>query len=218
LLFRIFEESVMPTYSRVKPGHLLGEQWFSKAGLDEQADAYVAYLIERGYARETVERYYRSVAHFVHWRSPLGAALCDISEPMVKRFLDGHLPKCRCAARCCRSRTDLRAALRQFLAMLGQTDLRQYAGISKAIAKELRDFTHYLIEVRGLSDSTCAAQRRHVLKFLVDRFGPNSVSISKLSPTDVVRFVMRRTSGLVPSAVKSLGISLRSYFLFKARG
>lgn len=206
----------MSTYSRVKSGHLLGEQWFSKAGLDEQADAYVAYLIERGYARETVERYYRSVAHFVHWSSPVGVALCDISEPMVKRFLDGHLPKCRCAARCCRSRTDIRAALRQFLAMLGQTDLRQNAESSKAIAKELRDFTHYLIEVRGLSDSTCAAHRRHVLEFLVDRFGPNSVSISKLSPTDVVRFVMRRTSGLVPSAVKSLGISLRSYFLFKA--
>jgi hypothetical protein len=30
----------MPIYSRVKPGHLLGEQWFSKAGLDEQAEIF----------------------------------------------------------------------------------------------------------------------------------------------------------------------------------
>jgi len=206
----------MPTYSRIKPGHLLSEQWFAMAAMETHADAYVLYLTERGYARETVECYFRSVAHFVHWNSRRGVALSKIDEAIINQFLDEHLPHCRCAARCRRTRVDVRAALKQFFAMLGQTHLRQIPDIPTAIAKELDDFTLHLVEVRGLSVSTCAVQRRHVLEFLVDRFGTNSVRISALVPADVIRFVMHRTSGLVPSAVKDIGISLRSYFRFKA--
>ncbi|WP_349606106.1 site-specific integrase [Cupriavidus sp. DF5525] len=206
----------MPTYSRIKPGHLLSERWFAKAALGAHADAYVHYLTERGYARETVECYFRSVAHFVHWNSLRGVVLREMDEAVINRFLDGHLPHCRCAPRCRRTRADVHAALKHFFAMLGQTTSRQTPGIPQAITKELDEFNHHLVEVRGLSDSTCTIRRRHVLEFLVDRFGKSAVRISKLTPANVVHFVMRRTSGLVPCAVKSLGISLRSYFLFKA--
>ena len=41
----------MSMYSRIKPGQILGEQWFSKAALAAHADAYVDYLTERGYDR-----------------------------------------------------------------------------------------------------------------------------------------------------------------------
>ena len=104
----------MSMYSRIKPGQILGEQWFSKAALAAHADAYVDYLTERGYAVETVERYFRCVAHFVHWLSERGAGLSDINEAIVNRFLDQHLPHCRCAPRCRRTRNDASAALRHF--------------------------------------------------------------------------------------------------------
>ncbi|WP_165848140.1 site-specific integrase [Paraburkholderia lacunae] len=87
----------MPTYSRIKRGHILGRQWFAKAALEAHADAYVLYLSERGYAAETVQCYLRSVAHFVHWISQRGVGLGDISESAITRYLACHLPRCRCA-------------------------------------------------------------------------------------------------------------------------
>lgn len=206
----------MPEYSRIKPGHILGERWFAEAALGVHADAYVHYLTERGYAPETVECYFRSVAHFVHWISQQGVALGDIREGLINQFLDGHLPRCRCSPRCRRTRVDVRAALKHFFALLGRGREPLPPHVPDSIARELKDFNRHLVEVRGLSDSTCSVRRLHVLEFLVDQFGKSPVCISKLVPGDVVRFVMRRTRGLAPATVKGVGISLRSYLLFKA--
>jgi len=207
----------MPTYSRIKPGHLLGERWFAKAALGTHADAYIHYLTERGYARETVECYFMSVAHFVHWISQQDIAFFDISEAIIDRFLYGHLPHCRCAPQCRRTRTDVRAAVKHFSAMLDDARPQQQTpGIPAVIAAELANFRRHLVEVRGLCESTWTVRLRHVHEFLSDRFGTGPILISQLLPADVVSFVMRRTRGLAPGAVKSIGISLRGYFLFKA--
>jgi integrase/recombinase XerD len=206
----------MSTYSRTKPGQILGERWFAETALEAHADAYVHYLTERGYAAETVKCYFRCVAHFVHWLSQEGASLCDVNETMINRFLDRHLLRCRCAPRCRRSRIDASAALKHFFTIFCDTQSQQIPSAPTAIARELVEFKRHLIEVRGLSDSTCTVQLRHVHEFLVDHFGTSPVRISKLIPPDVVRFVMRRTHGLAPSTVKGVGISLRSYFAFKA--
>lgn len=90
------------------------------------------------------------------------------------------------------------------------------SAISAVIEREVTVFNHHLTEVRGLSDSTCSLRCRHVFEFLVDRFGSGPVNISNLVPLEVARFVLRRTRALAPSAVKTVGISLRSYFIFKA--
>lgn len=209
----------MPKYSRIKPGHLLGQQWFEEATLRTHADAYVQYLTERGYARETVECYFRSVAHFVHWISKRDIYLCDINESTVNQFLDRHLPHCRCAPRCRHTRTDVRAGLKHFFAMLdGSQPQHLTPNVSVPIAAELAEFKRHLAEVRGLSDSTCTVRLRQTYEFLVDHFGARPVQVSTLTPSDIVRFVMRRTSGLAPATVKGIGISLRSYLLFKASG
>ena len=100
--------------------------------------------------------------------------------------------------------------------MLGKVQTHLVPSVSASIAAELAGFERHLVEVRGLSDSTCTVRRRDVLEFLVDRFGTSTVRISKLVPADVVRFVMRRTRGLAPGSVRSVILSLRSYFLFKA--
>lgn len=205
----------MPKYSRLKPGHILAQRWFAKADLEADAGAYVRYLAERGYARETVECYFRSVAHFAHWMSQQGIAFRDVDDVMIDRFLRGHLPHCQCAPLCRRTRADVHAALKHFRDMLGIARAAPVSTVSAAIAAELANLNRHLVEVRGLSESTCCVRRGHVLEFLVDRFGTGSVDISKLVPADVVSFVMRRTRGLAPNAVKSVGISLRSYFLFK---
>ena len=206
----------MPMSSRLKPGHILAQRWFARAEVEVEADRYVRYLAERGYARDTVERYFRSVAHFVHWVSQRDVALCDLSESQVNQFLHVHLPHCRCARQCCRTEVDARAALKHFFAMLGNTQTKPVPSVSTSIAAELAGFERHLIEVRGLANSTCTVRLRDVRQFLVDRFGTSTVRVSTLVSADVVRFVMRRTTGLGPGSVNSVVLSLRSYFRFKA--
>ncbi len=70
----------MPKHSRLRPGHILAERWFAKAGLEAPADLFHRYLAERGYAAETVESYFRSVAHFVHWASQQGTTLSEADD------------------------------------------------------------------------------------------------------------------------------------------
>ena len=72
------------------------------------------------------------------------------------------------------------------------------------------------MEVRGLSESTRHVRRRHIGEFFADYFHEQPIEISKIAPADVVRFVMRRTRGLTPGSVKSVGGSLHSYLRFKA--
>jgi len=60
----------------------------------------------------------RGVAHFAHWSSSRLAVIERLDDSLVRRFIDGHLPRCECAARCVRGRVNARAALVHLLTML----------------------------------------------------------------------------------------------------
>jgi integrase/recombinase XerD len=206
----------MPKYSRLRSGHILARRWFAKAGLEAHADAYIRYLTEHGYAVPTVECYFRCVAHFLHWAVQQHAAFHDVGDALIDRFIHGHLPHCQCAPQCRRTSADVHAALMHFLDMYGIARATPTPIVSASIDAELAIFTRYMTEVRGLSESTRHVRRRHIGEFLADCFHEQPIEISKIAPADVVRFVMRRTRGLTPGSVKSVGGSLHSYLRFKA--
>jgi site-specific recombinase XerD len=193
-------------------------EWFAQAALGISADSYIQCLTERGYAAESVKAYFRSVAHFSHWFARQRADLADFSEDLIDRFLHSHLPTCRCAPRCVRSRNTVNAALVLLLGMLrdnGQC-IQPLSKVPDAIEKELADFDRYLIEVRGVSVTTRAPRLRHLRDFLIDHFGTRTVNLSTLTAADITRFMRRYTADWAPASVKAAGISLRSYFSFKA--
>jgi integrase len=196
------------------------EGWFAAAGLVAQRAAYVQYLTERGYGTRTIKVYFRCVAHFVHWFTERGVGASQITEALIERFLDRHLPHCRCHClkRFLRVRCQVRPALGHFLAMLRSegTCPRQPTTDSSVIATELRAFRQHLIEVRGLCEGTCSSRLRYVRDFLIDRFRGGPVRIPLLTPIDVCRFMRRYTVGWAPCSIKEVANSLRSYFLFKA--
>jgi site-specific recombinase XerD len=132
----------MVHHTRFRPGQRRSEEWLAAASLSSSADAYVQYLTERGYAAESIKGYFRSVAHFAHWLTQRGFRARDIRESLIDRFLDRHLPGCRCARQCWRARSEVRAALRQFLKMLriGGVCPEKASTIPAAIAAELEDF------------------------------------------------------------------------------
>jgi site-specific recombinase XerD len=208
----------MVRHTRFRSGQQPSEEWFAAASLEDTGAAYVQYLTERGYAAGSIKGYFGSVAHFVHWLTQRRFRAGDICESLIDRFLDRHLPGCRCAPQCWRARSEVRAALRQFLKMLRLIGVcaRKLPVIPAAIAAELEDFDRHLMDVRGLAASTRAIRMRHLLDFLTDRFGAGTVTVSALAPADVADFMTRYTAGRAPGSVKATGISLRSYFMLKA--
>lgn len=208
----------MSTSTRTKPGQSRNWEWFAALGI--RADDYVHYLDERGYAEGTINGYTGSVAHFAYWLSRKRGDIPPlIDEVVINRFLDRHLQHCRCAAKCRRSRHEARAALRHLLAMLranGTCPQTIPEPAATAITAELAEFNRYLVEARGLSNSTCAVRLRHISDFLADRFGAGPLCVAMLTPRDVAHFVARYTRQWVPASVKTIGDSLRSYFRFLA--
>jgi integrase/recombinase XerD len=192
--------------------------WFSDTELSFSADAYVRYLNERGYSPQTLAVYLESVAHFAHWSTRQRIGLAEINEDAVGRFLNQHLPICRCARRCQRTRHGVRAALVHLLKLLragGRIAPRKSADPA-TVAEEIHCFEHYLEQVCGLSPVTCRVRLQRVRAFLLDGFAAGHSRISAVKPADVVRFMAKYTQGWAASSKRAAGDSLRSYFRFKA--
>ncbi|OUL73404.1 hypothetical protein CA603_43770 [Paraburkholderia hospita] len=206
----------MLTHSRPRPGHILAQRWLVQYGMEAHAASYRRYLTKRGYSHNTIERYYRGLAHFAHWISEQGIGLREVDDALIDRFLFVHLLHCHCAPKCERSRTSIHAALKLFIEMRGIARAEPISSVSTAISREVADFDRHMSEVRGLSESSRYVRRRDVTEFLVDRFGSGLIRIANLCPSDIENFVLRRTRGLAPSTIKGVGIALRSYFLFKS--
>jgi len=192
--------------------------WFSDTELGSNADAYVRTLSDRGYALPTISIYLESVAHFAHWCARRRIDLREINEGAAERFLNRHLPICRCALRCQRSRHSVRAALAHLLDLL-RTEGRitpKRSPDPTAIVGEICRFGHYLTQVCGLSPATCSVRLQRVRAFLLDGFATGRIRISTLKPADVIRFLAKYTQGWAASSKRAAGDSLRSYFRFKA--
>jgi integrase/recombinase XerD len=207
----------MVTRTRFRSAQRRSEDWFATASLGDTADAFLQYLTERGYAAESIQGYFRSVAHFVHWCTRRRLAVKGIRESRVDQFLNDHLPQCRCAPRCYRTRAEVRAALRLFFKMLGTDGIvrQKMSTVPMAITAELEEFDRHLVEARGLATSTRAVRIRHLQDFLIDRFGAGPLMVKALTPPDVASFMTRYTAGWAPGSIKAAGTSLRSYFMFK---
>jgi integrase/recombinase XerD len=192
--------------------------WFSGTELSSSVDAYVRYLRERGYSPQTLTVYLESVAHFAHWSARQCIGLAEIHEGVIGRFLNRHLPVCRCAQRCQRTRHGVRAALVHLLRLLrteGRIAPRMSADPA-TVAEEINRFEHYLTQVCGLSPVTCKVRLQRVRAFLLDGFSAGRTRISAVKPAHVVRFMTKYTQGWAASSKRAAGDSLRSYFRFKA--
>lgn len=199
--------------------YALAHQWLADSPLSNNADAYVRYLVERGYGTRTIEGYFNGVAHFAHWSRSQQVGLGDIDQALVNRFMDEHLQVCRCAIRCRRARHEIRAALGHLLAMLCAKGHCVQAGnalVSTSIATELEGFDRHLTEVRGLVPTTRSVRLRHLRDFLTHSFGAGSLHLNRLGPSDVIRFIADYTADWAPASIHAVTTSLRCYFAFRA--
>jgi integrase/recombinase XerD len=195
----------------------VAREWIAGSAFNVSADAYVQYLTKRGYAARTIAGYFGSIAHFAHWIGEQRVRPSDLNEGLIQRFVDEHLPDCRCASRCCRRPTMARAALGHLLAMLRASAqcAPQITTGSIEITAELEDFDCHLANVRGLAPVTRSTRMRHLRHFLIDCFDNRPVQLGALGVADVHRFMVHYTAEWVPASIRVVNTSLRSYFAFR---
>ena len=191
--------------------------WLTDSVLKSSYQAYLSYLIGRGYSLWSVRKYLCSVAHLAYWLRKRRVKLSQIDEALIRHFLDEHLPRCDCPLRTPRCRNHIRSALKHLL-----TVLRQRADIPprpdftpRLIREELKEFDAHLDQVCGLAPSTRTLRTRIVRTFLLEQFGKAKIDMTQLKPDHVHRFVVSHLTGCKPSTGKVLEIALRSYLRFR---
>lgn len=191
--------------------------WHFDSKLSPYVDAFLHYLSERGYAPKTIDTYFGCVAHFAYWMRRRRLAVHRLDEGTVWRFLDEHLPSCDCPTPVCRTRTDLRAALRHLLVVLRvQGVISEPAPAATSVDKELHRFDDYMGRVRGLAANTRVLYLRPVRRLLEAQFGKRCVVFSAITPEAVRRFVVNENERYsTPASFASVVSALRSYFRFR---
>lgn len=194
-------------------------EWLIGTPLESIAAFYVEHLIGHGYAMRTMCAYVAGIAHFSHWLAGEHTGLSKIDETVVRRFLERHLPRCRCPQYQRRTIINCGAALGHLLKYLRLH--RQVAAapplkIPVLIERDLKDFEQHLLRVRGVGKTTCYYRLNCIRAFYLQQFGTGPVLMSCLECEDIGRFITRYTSPWTVASRNTVCVSLRGYLRFKA--
>lgn len=183
--------------------------------LGPELEQLAVHLLERGYGRGTIQQYLQAAEHFGQWLGRAGRSK-PIDEPLVRRFLDKHLPHCRCRIPCPCSRTQVRAALTHLLRLVAARrgeSFRTAAAITP-IEAIIRVFDQHMRDACGLAEATRLYRRRYASEFLTAKFGCKQIDFHRLGPTDTMGFVAGYAARCSPATAQVAGSSLRCFLRF----
>jgi integrase/recombinase XerD len=177
-------------------------------------DEYAAYMISRRYAVDHMRQNRTAAEHFVFWlQSQKLLSPVKVDEPLIQKFINKHIPICKCPKPAPRYRPMLYSALNIFLRMQ-QVGVQEEKVSTSEIDIVLDKFDDYLVRVCGLARNTRLYHQRHLKIFLKGFFSDDKVRLDRLDPSNVRDFLYdniqhykRRTFGLFV-------YSLRSFFKY----
>jgi site-specific recombinase XerD len=181
-------------------------------------DAFMRYLVERGYARQTALSYVSYAGHFLHWVKLSHIDFLEISEKRTRQFLDDHLPHCACGWSKSRDQREAHAALGHMLVVLRTIGVAvPRPVIATPVDEELLRFDDYMGNVRGLGLKTRKSVLRITRVLLLDRFGDRPVVFTAIKPQHIRSCFARLTErSRSPLSTGSFVSALRSYFRYRA--
>lgn len=89
--------------------HRRPTDWLLDSQLAPYVDTFTHYFSKRRYSAHTTVTKLACIAHFGRWLSLCRLDIHRIDENVVQRFLDEHLPQCKCVRPVRRNRNELRA-------------------------------------------------------------------------------------------------------------
>jgi len=195
---------------------LFDARW-EDAPLGPEAIRLVVWLRERGFAERTRRDYGHAA---VHLGRVLREASADtgpqaLDETIVERFIDKHLPVCRCYHRRPGRRADAaRRGLGHLLTMLREE------GMIPPLVQEhppyhdlLEDHCRFLRSDRGLAETTVTNYRRYLRDFLISREDAvDPDELARLTAEDLLTFGLGRGEALGATAWNHMALALSSFY------
>lgn len=183
--------------------------------LSESIGALLDYLGDRGYTLETIQTYAQACEHFGRWLRLRKISPRKVDDKTVHRFLNGHLPKCRCPLPSPRHLRTVRSALRHLLVVLRKRNLCDIPLHKPSfIDQSIESFNTHMEKTCGLVLATCVSRTRYVREFLKFKFGTRPLHFDKLEASDLIRFVSNRAEQCKPGTAQVIATSLRCYLRF----
>lgn len=181
--------------------------------LAEVIEGFAVYLSQRGNAPTTTQEYVRSAGHFAHWLSVEAIPPGKLGQEIVDRFLDEHLPRCRCAVP--GSVHHARLALSHLLCFLHETGRIPPASKGKPTAVDLAiaQYEAHMVRTRGATPQTCSVYVRYVREFLESKAMRRG--LAGLGVGQVMDFVATRFMQCKPGTAKLVATALRSFLRFE---
>lgn len=168
-------------------------------------------LSQQGYAGTTTWRYVRAITRFLEWLPRQTILASADVETAIARFLDCHLPSCRCRPRCPERKTS-RAALGHMKRIMRSDGHDRNRSCSlDPVEEKLQGFDGYLRDVCGLSEATRLQRRRIVrgfLRFLFDNMA--AIDDANLSQ-GLAAYVVSSAHPRTPGSMAAVATGLRSY-------
>jgi len=175
-------------------------------------DDFAAFLHARGHCRRGIQRHVRAAAHLGHWLESEDIPLAALDARVARRFLDEHLPRCRCRVPAGEPIAVVRAAVDHLLfQLIGQRVLGRCRTRIEPEHPILKSFGEYLRETRGLAPSTCHAYVQRADAFLASLPASDRVRLGRLSAADLAGYVTNVATRLRPGTTKQVTTALRSF-------
>jgi integrase len=173
---------------------------------------YITLVMNQGYRPPTIVGHLRLFGRLYRWLRRKRYDLGELSECLLERFL-----KCQRKKQRTPSSGEL-ITLQRLLAVLrnaGAVSPAKQSSRSKNAVQQLTDrYRHFLLNDRGLAESTVDNYEWFVGKFLAGQFGINAVKPGRLQAQDAIAFIRQTARGHSTSHAKHLVAALRALFRF----
>ena len=183
--------------------------------LGPDLDGLADELERLGYKPSTIQGHLRVAGHLAYWLEREHIELEWLSEATIGRFVEQHLPCCRCRVPRA-TRSDIRGVGPHLLKVLrarGRISRPSPATLAP-IDAIIRAFTEHLQRNRGAVTSTCERYVREIHPFLVETFGVGSFESSRLTAAALRTYVAERASRRSLRAGRRAASALRNFLRF----
>jgi len=173
---------------------------------------YITLVNQEGYQPPTIIGHLRLIGRLHRWLRRTGHQLCELDERLLERFL-----KCQRKKRRTHSGGDP-VTLQRLLAVLrnaGAISPARKTSVPPTSGQRLTDrYRRFLLNERGLAESTVDNYVWHVGQFLAGQFGRVGVNPGRLRVQDAITFIRRTARAHSPQHAKHLVAALRAFFRF----
>ena len=173
--------------------------------LGSHLQAFERWLVEDGYADETIRSKLKLLADFGRWLGRTGLTVAHLEDGQVSEFV-----KQRQQVR----RGDLRTLeqllehLRKRAVIRDREPVRDQSPLSDILSR----YEKHLRSERGLVTATVLNYQAFIRRFLIDRFREGPFLFSQINSSDISNFVLRHGPGMSVGRAQLMTTAFRSFF------